>query len=237
VIVGSGAGGAATAHGLCARGLSVLLLDAGPSFDPAVDYPLTTADWDAREFPEKPGSTGSVIFTPGQRLEPAEPLLASGSRGLGPLVRTGSRWMEKYYHVRGIGGSTLHFTGEAHRLNPQSMKMKSRFGVAADWPFDYAELEPYYVQAEELIGVAGPPRQGARWRSREFPLPPHPLSYAAQTLGSGAAALGLEWQANSRAALSRPRNGRLSCNYCGACQKGCPRGDKGSADVTFIPAP
>jgi choline dehydrogenase-like flavoprotein len=236
VIVGAGAGGAATAYGLCTRGLSVLLLDAGPSFDPAVDYPLTTSDWDAREFPEKPGSTGSVTFTPGQKLEPAEPLLASGSRGLGPLVRTGSRWMEKYYHVRGIGGSTLHFTGEAHRLNPQSMKMKSRFGVAADWPFDYAELEPYYAQAEELIGVAGPPQQGARWRSREFPLPPHPLSYAAQTLGRGAAALGLEWQANSRAALSRPRNGRLSCNYCGACQKGCPRGDKGSVDVTFIPA-
>ena len=236
VIVGAGAGGAATAYGLCTRGLSVLLLDAGPSFDPAVDYPLTTSDWDAREFPEKPGSTGSVTFTPGQKLEPAEPLLASGSRGLGPLVRTGSRWMEKYYHVRGIGGSTLHFTGEAHRLNPQSMKMKSRFGVAADWPFDYAELEPYYAQAEELIGVAGPPQQGARWRSREFPLPPHPLSYAAQTLGRSAAALGLEWQANSRAALSRPRNGRLSCNYCGACQKGCPRGDKGSVDVTFIPA-
>jgi choline dehydrogenase-like flavoprotein len=65
VIVGAGAGGAATAYGLCTRGLSVLLLDAGPSFDPAVDYPLTTSDWDAREFPEKPGSTGSVTFTPG----------------------------------------------------------------------------------------------------------------------------------------------------------------------------
>jgi choline dehydrogenase-like flavoprotein len=236
VIVGAGAGGAATAYGLCARGMSVLLLDAGPRFDPAVDYPLTTSDWDAQEFPEKPGSRGVVTFTPGQKLEPAEPLLASGSRGLGPLVKNGSRWMENYYHVRGIGGSTLHFTGEAHRLNPQSMKMKSRFGVAADWPFDYAELEPYYVQAEELIGVAGPSQQGLRWRSREFPLPPHPLSYAAQTLGRGAAALGLEWQANSRAALSLPRNGRLSCNYCGACQKGCPRGDKGSADATFIPA-
>jgi hypothetical protein len=155
VIVGSGAGGAATAYGLCARGLSVLLLDAGPSFDPAVDYPLTTADWDAREFPEKPGSTGPVTFTPGQKLEPAEPLLASGSRGLGPLVRTGSRWMEKYYHVRGIGGSTLHFTGEAHRLNPQSMKMKSRFGVAADWPFDYGEF-----------GTLLRPSRGINWRRR-----------------------------------------------------------------------
>jgi choline dehydrogenase-like flavoprotein len=236
VVVGAGAGGAAAAYGLCTRGMSVLLLDAGPWFDPAVDYPLTNSDWDNRGFPEKPGSQGAVTFAPGQKLTQVEPLLQSGSRGLGPLVTTGSRWMEKYYHVRGIGGSTLHFAGEAHRLNPQSMKMKSRFGVAADWPFDYAELEPYYIRAEELVGVAGPAQQPERWRSREFPLPPHPLSYAAQTLGRGAAALGLNWQANSRAALSLPRNNRPSCNYCGGCQKGCPRGDKGSTDVTFVAA-
>jgi choline dehydrogenase-like flavoprotein len=235
VVVGAGAGGAAAAYGLCKRGLSVLLLDAGPSFDPATDYPLTQADWDQRDFPQKPGSTATVTFAPGQKLG-SEPLLASGSRGLGPSVINGVRWMEAYHHVRGIGGTTLHFTGESHRLHPEAMKMKTRFGVAADWPFDYAELEPYYVQAEELIGVAGPATQGARWRSRAFPLPPHPLSYAARTLGKGAASLGLDWQANSRAALSLPWNGRVPCNYCGGCNKGCPRGDKGSADVTFVAA-
>ena len=90
--------------------------------------------------------------------------------------------------------------------------------------------------AEQLIGVAGPAAQGARWRSQGFPLPPHPLSYAALTLGLGAAALGLGWQANSRAALSLPWHDRLPCNYCGGCNKGCPRGDKGSADVTFVAA-
>ena len=58
VVVGAGAGGAAAAYGLCRRGLSVLLLDAGPRFDPSTDYPLTQADWEAREFPEKPDSTG-----------------------------------------------------------------------------------------------------------------------------------------------------------------------------------
>ena len=160
----------------------------------------------------------------------------SGSKGLGRLVTSGTRWMENYHHVRGIGGTTLHFTGESHRLHPDAMKMKSRFGVAADWPFDYAELEPFYVQAEALIGVAGPSAQGVRWRSQEFPLPPHPLSYAARTLGRGAAALGLDWQANSRAALSLPWHGRQNCNYCGGCNMGCPRGDKGSADVTFVAA-
>jgi ferredoxin len=151
-------------------------------------------------------------------------------------VTGGVRLMDRYHHVRGIGGSTLHFTGESHRLHPAAMKMKTRFGVAADWPLDYAALEPYYVEAEQLIGVAGPPSQGARWRSREFPLPPHPLSYASQTLGKGARSLGLNWQANSRAALSLPFKGRAPCNYCGGCNQGCPRGDKGSADVTLIPA-
>jgi len=236
VVVGAGAGGAAAAYGLCRRGLSVLLLDAGPRFDASTDYPLTQADWDARGFPEKPDSTGTVTFAPGQKLNGNEPLLASGSRGLGPMVTNGTRLMEKYHHVRGIGGSTLHFTGEAHRIHPDAMKMKSGFGVAADWPLDYAEMERHYLEAEELIGVAGPESQGARWRSRGFPLPPHPLSYAAKTLGAGAKALGLGWQANSRAALSLPWNGRPACNYCGACNNGCPVGDKGSADVTFIAA-
>jgi choline dehydrogenase-like flavoprotein len=234
VVVGAGAGGAAAAWGLCRRGMSVLLLDAGPGFDPLADYPLTGANWSRQGFPDKPGSKGEVTLSPGQELARDEPLLASFNKGWGRAAGDGRRSMDGYDHVRGIGGSTLHFTGESHRLHPDSMKMKTRFGVAADWPIDYAELEPYYVRAEGLVGVAGPPQQGARWRSRPFPLPPHPLSYAAKTLGTGAAALGLSWQANSRAALSLPYDDRADCNYCGACNRGCPRGDKGSADVTFV---
>lgn len=46
--------------------------------------------------------------------------------------------------------------------------------------------------------------------------------------------LNLNWQANSLAVLSQPYQDRPSCNYCGGCNLGCPRRDKGSADVTFI---
>jgi choline dehydrogenase-like flavoprotein len=236
VVVGAGAGGAAAAWALGQQGMKVLVLDAGPHFDPLADYPQTSPDWDLRDFPQKPGSQASISFAPGQPLAGDEPLLKSWSRGGGPLNLGRLRWMDSYEHVRGIGGTTLHFTGESHRMHPDAMRMRSRFGVAADWPVDYGALEPYYVQAENLIGVAGPAQQGSRWRSQPFPLPPHPLSWAAQTVGRGATVLGLGWQANSRAALSIPWRGRAPCNYCGACQKGCPRGDKGSADVTFIAA-
>ncbi|ACL59544.1 GMC family oxidoreductase [Methylobacterium nodulans] len=234
VVVGSGAGGAAAAYGLCERGLSVLLLEAGPRFDPAADYGQARTDWELRDFPEKPGSQGRVSFARGQVLAADEPQLASWNRVSGRHVEGRRRVMGQYHHVRGVGGSTLHFTGEAHRLHPAAMRMRSRFGVAADWPIDYAELEPFYVRAERIMGVAGPAAQGARWRSAPFPLPPHPLSYGARTLGRGAAALGLGWEANSRAALSRPSGKRPPCNYCGACQMGCMPGDKGSADVTFV---
>ena len=114
------------------------------------------------------------------------------------------------------------------------MKMRSRFGVAADWPLDYAELEPYYVEAERIVGVAGPNGDTVRWRSAPYPLPPHPLSHASQLLAAGARKLGLGWVAGSRAALSRAYDGRPPCNYCGNCNRGCPIQDKGSVDVTFI---
>ena len=48
-------------------------------------------------------------------------------------------------------------------MNPASMQMRSRFGVAADWPVSYAELEPFYVEAERVLGVAGPQAVGDRW--------------------------------------------------------------------------
>lgn len=119
-------------------------------------------------------------------------------------------------------------------MHPQAMQMRSRFGVAADWPFDYAELEPYYVAAERIVGVAGPSNPGLRTRSAPYPLPAHELSYASQKLGEGCRKLGLSWTANSVASLSRAYDGRPPCNYCGNCTRGCPRRDKGTADLTFI---
>lgn len=235
IVIGSGAGGGATAWALAERGVHVLLLEAGPAYDPFSDYRLDRPDWEKQHFPEKVPTKGRQTAAPMQRLQTRHAGLRSWNRVTGRYNPGDTRANWGYSHIVGLGGSTLHVTGEAHRLNPQSMRMRSRFGVAADWPMDYAALEPFYLEVERLIGVAGPAEDSARPRSAPFPLPAHELSYGSQKIAKGCARLGLGFVANARAALSRPYDGRPACNYCGQCTRGCPRTDKGSVDVTFIP--
>lgn len=237
VVVGSGAGGAAAAFGLCDLGLRVLLLEAGPAFDPASDYPLTEPGWERRPFPVKPGSQGALTFGDLGTLSPDDEDLASWSAAGFPWrLPPGSARPPLgagYSHVMGVGGSTLHFVGEAHRLHPAAFRPAAATGEGTDWPLTYDDLDPFYTRAEALVGIAGTD-DPARPRSAPLPLPPHPLSPGAIALGRAGARIGQDWQVNPRAALSAPYDDRPACNYCGQCSRGCPLGDKGSADVTFL---
>lgn len=234
VIIGSGAGGAASAWALSKQGIKVIVLEAGPVYDPYTDYRLHSEQWEQSMFPEKAASKNRYSFGEMQKLEAARSDLLSWNHISGKMIPTGKRFAWKYHHVRGVGGSTLRFTGEAHRMHPESMKMYSRFGVAADWPLEYAELEPYYLKAEQLVGVAGQSDDPVRFRSAPYPLPPHAPGYASKKIIGGTKKLGLNWQPNSLAVLSQPRGDRPACNYCANCNRGCPRKDKGSADVTYM---
>jgi len=234
IVIGSGAGGGAAAWALTRLGARVLLLEAGPEYDPHADYRLDRDDWERTAFPAKVPPGGRQTHAPMQDLDARWADLGSWTHISGKINTSGRRAFRRYSHVVGLGGSTLHFTGEAHRLNPESMRMRSRFGVAADWPLTYAELEPYYAEVERIVGVAGPSEGSGRPRSDPFPLPAHALSYATQRLARGCEALGLGMVPNSLAALSQPYDGRPPCNYCGSCGRGCPRLDKGSVDITFI---
>jgi len=232
VIIGAGAGGAACAWALARRGVRSVLLESGPAYDVS-DYRLDREDWEATPFPSRDTAERHTYPTL-QRLDTRFDGLRTWNHILGRLVAGERREVGRYHHVRGVGGSTLHFTGEAHRMHPAAMRMKSRFGVAADWPIGYAELDPYYLQAERAIGVAGPPSDIVRPRSAAYPLPPHKPSVASQRVAEGCRRLGLSWTANALAILSAPYDDRPGCNYCGNCQRGCPRRDKGSVDVTLI---
>ncbi len=236
VVIGTGAGGSAVAWTLASSGVRVLALEAGPAYSPESDYLLDKPHWEKQRFPYKPNSQGNYRFAQMQKLEERWSMLRSwniisGQNNQGEY-RIPSR--AGYHHLQGVGGSTLRFTGEAHRLHPESMQMQSNYGVAADWPLSYSDLEPFYQEAETVVGVAGPAENSPRWRSQPYPLPAHGLSKAATLIKKTGADNGFTWVENARAALSMNYDGRPACNYCANCNRGCPRRDKGSADVTFI---
>jgi len=70
VVVGAGAGGGAVAWRMTQRGWRVLLIDAGPAFDPDRDYGLDRPDWKKSAFGTslaaraKPASRRCSLSTP-----------------------------------------------------------------------------------------------------------------------------------------------------------------------------
>lgn len=233
IVIGSGAGGASFAWRLATKGAKVLILEAGKRYDPSKDYNLTRNDWELTSFPQRTES--KQAFGKRQELEEKHKALRSWNKASGFINRTKKRTYIRYSHELGIGGTTLHFQGEAHRLNPVAFRMKSLYGVAQDWPIGYDDLEPYYALVEKTIGVAGPDQIPGRKRSSPYPLPPHRLSYSSQVMGKAIKKLGMNLIPNSVAILSQAYRDTAPCNYCNGCEWGCPRRDKGSADVTFIP--
>ena len=69
IVIGSGAGGAACAWGLATTGVSTLLLESGPAYDPARDYRLERDDWEQGHFPHKVNPRGRQSMAPLQQLE------------------------------------------------------------------------------------------------------------------------------------------------------------------------
>jgi choline dehydrogenase-like flavoprotein len=75
--------------------------------------------------------------------------------------------------VIGLGGSSNHWSGLLTRLRPADFELQTRFGVQQDWPISYADLEPYYCEAEALLAARGhPPLAGAE--------PPRSCAYPAE---------------------------------------------------------
>ena len=63
----------------------------------------------------------------------------------------------------------------------------------ADWPSSYDDLEPFYAEAEQLIGVAGDAGANpfAAWRSGPYPMPPGAPMYGAVLSSAAAEGMGL----------------------------------------------
>ncbi|PSQ03644.1 GMC family oxidoreductase [Halobacteriales archaeon QS_6_71_20] len=205
-VVGAGPAGAIVAAELSAAGHDVVVLDAGPRFDPE-DRP------ERMERHLRPGVDRAVWDTGGER----DTFSASGDRHY-PLDAA---------RVKGIGGSTLHWQAMVMRLHEQDFRLDSSVGLGDDWPIDYADLRPYYARAEAELSVAGasdnpfaPPRE------RPHPLPAFPPSYSDSLFAEACEAVGLATHSVPNARNSEPTDEAGACVGYGTCKPVCPSGAK-----------
>lgn len=70
----------------------------------------------------------------------------------------------------GVGGTSEKWAGILGRLWPADLELHSRYGMGADWPLGYDELDPYYCRAEKALAAKGFAAHAGQPR-RECPYP------------------------------------------------------------------
>ncbi len=96
-------------------------------------------------------------------------------KGKTTFVNTGKK---PWVYTPAFGGSSNCWWGCTPRMLPNDFRLYSRYGVGADWPISYNELEKYYCEAEKIMGISGDqnPDNLPYPMSRHYPLPPHRLN-------------------------------------------------------------
>jgi len=225
VIIGSGAAGGVLAKELSTNGFNVVVLEQGPY--------RTAADFNHDEV--------SVMFQNEMMNHPAwsDPQTFRKLESETAEVLQGGPPPALY--SRGVGGSSVHFTGNYWRFHESDFKERSLLGPMqgtgfADWPISYDELEPYYTKVEWECGVSGQPGPFDAPRSKPYPCPPLPVKSSGVLFEKGARAIGLHPQPAPMAILSKPHNGRPPCMHCGFCMGfGCEANAKSSTLASMIP--
>jgi choline dehydrogenase-like flavoprotein len=205
VIVGSGIGGATIAHALARRGVDVLVLERG------------------RRLPREPQNWSPRAVFVERRYKPEERWLDGSGRSFAPGV----------HYV--VGGNSKVYGASLPRFREQDFGVvEHRGGTSPAWPFSYADLEPYYAEAERMYrvhGHAGEDPTGP-WRSGPFPFPavehePYVADLAARLRGQGVTPV-----SNAMGIDLRPGGACVRSPVCDGFP--CPLGAKSDAETCGI---
>jgi choline dehydrogenase-like flavoprotein len=203
-IVGAGAGGGTLAQRLARRGWKVVVLEVGPFWDP-------DRDWVSDEA----GSHG--LYWTDQRVVGGKDPVELGKNNSG----------------RGVGGSMIHYAGYCPRFHPSDFEVRTRDGVAEDWPISYAELKRHFEVLELELPVAG---DYWPWGDpHRYPHTAHPVAGGAELAWEGALKLGIEMRVGPVGITNGSFGNRPHCIYRGFCLQGCKVNAKASPLVTHIP--
>lgn len=212
IVIGSGFGGAMAAHALVKGGQRVLMLERG--------------GWVARG-PDNWGKRGAGLVTPYYSKDAQYQVIAGGKR-----YRAGA-W-------NCVGGQSIFYGGASYRFRERDFEHHEEIvgDSGAEWPFQYGDIEPFYSDAEHLLGVAGDANgePGAPWRSVPYAQRPATLSRSAQSIADAARRLGMT-PSRIPLAIAYGANGtRRGCIKCGSCDGfACAAEAKNDLASTVIP--
>jgi choline dehydrogenase-like flavoprotein len=222
-IVGAGFGGAAFAWRLSRKrpDLRILCVERG-GFPDRSALPALRPDWQRAVLNEW-ATSPNLRLKSGRKPASADYPIDDTQSDFKPLM-----W-------NGVGGSTIAWAAHFPRLHPSDFRTRSLDGVGDDWPFSYADLEPYYDLNDAECGVSGLAGDPAYPRKPERAMPPVALGRMGMAAARGFDALGWHWWPVDAAINSRTHAGRAGCNHCGPCLIGCATGAKSSTDLTYWP--
>src|SRR5215813_5744608 len=222
LVVGSGASGGWVAKEVAERGLTVVMLEAGPPRVPTRDF--TEHVWPYQLKYRGFGNQQQLLKTqPVQRLcyacdEYSHQFFVNDLEN--PYTFPPDK---PFMWIRGrqVGGKTFCWGRESYRYSDNEFKAASRDGHGEDWPISYRELEPYYDLVEGFIGVSAS-REGLPQMPDGKFLPPMNLSCGAvEAKKVIEKKFGWRVMPDRVANLTVPHRGRPACHYCDQCQRGC----------------
>ena len=222
LIIGSGIAGALAGAKLAGKGLTVAFLESGKRIERS---DAVQTFWDAAiKVPE------SAYPNDPTAPHPLTHRIGDYYQQMGPETF-------KSTYIKVVGGTTWHWLGTTLRNVPADFKLKSLYGHAVDWPFDYDALEPFYLAAEQEIGVAGDNSEDlGSPRSGDFPMPVIPMTYLDKQFVKALEGSKYQVRSTPQGRNSVDREDRPQCCGSGSCIPVCPVQAKYDATVHLAQA-
>lgn len=238
IVVGSGATGGWAAKVLTEKGMTVLVLEAGRQLDEKKDFREHTFPYELKYR----GLVGGTKYAPRQPIQSR--CYAANEYGHHLFVDDidnpyTTPENKPFWWIRGrhVGGRSITWGRQSYRMSDYDFKAAERDGYGEPWPISYADLEPYYNQVEDFVGISGSYENLPQLPDSKF------LPAMKMTCGEHLLKKGVESKWSDRkviigraAILTQPHQGRAACHWCGHCDRGCSTHSYYSSPGSTLPA-